>query len=129
METPAKCIGVDDARSLQDKWVDTRGKEIQEAQGYKDTREFWMSVEELQEYLDYVKEKSKEQGVDKPGIRVYLGAYAETEKRKSYSTLFLAPTKEKGSEEESLDGEATGENNYDIEPLNTISGGWPPIGY
>ena len=128
MKKPAKCISVEEARKVQDEWIRTRGKEIRRGQGYDDTREFWYSLEELQEYLDYVKEKSKEQGVKKPGIRIYLGAYPKTNGKKSYSTLFLAPTKEavKSTDDEDDESDA---NNYNIDPLNQNNGGQPPIDY
>ncbi|WP_424493774.1 hypothetical protein [Salinimicrobium sp. GXAS 041] len=128
MKKPVKCISVEEARKEQDEWVRTRGKEIERGQGYEDTREFWYSLDELQEYLDYVKEKSKEQGVKRPGIRIYLGAYPKTNGKKSYSTLFLAPTKEaiKSSDDEDDDSD---DNNYEIDPLNQNNGGQPPIDY
>lgn len=126
MEIPKKCITVEKARELQNNWKESRGKEIEAGQGYEDTREFWYSLDELQEYLDYVREKSKEQGVKNPGIRIYLSAYPKTAKKKSYSTLFLAPTKEI---EEEVDAEDLNENNYEIAPLNTVAGGWPPKNY
>ncbi len=130
MAKPSKCIPVAEAKALQDKWKETRALEIEQAQGYQDTREFWYSLEELQEYLDYVKEQSTAQGINKPGIRIYFGAYAKTSLKKSYATMFLAPTKEKsaiieGEEENSNNTE----NNYDIEPLNTVTGGNPPKEY
>lgn len=128
MEKPKKCISVEEARKEQDQWVRTRGKDIREGEGYEDTREFWYSLDELQEYLDYVREKSKEQGVNKPGIRFFLGAYPTTKEKKGYSTLFLAPTKEALEETESTD-EDSDPNNYEIEPYNTIATGWPPIEY
>ncbi len=128
MKKPKKCISVDDAKKLQKKWVDTRGKDIQECEGYEDTREFWYSLDELQEYLDFVREKSNEQEVKKPGIRIYLGAYPQTNDKKSFSTIFLAPTKEKSNSdgETAEDGD---ENNYEIEPMNQTNGGYPPKGY
>lgn len=127
MEKPKKCITIEEARELQNNWKGSRGKEIERGQGYEDTREFWYSLEELQEYLDYVKEKSKEQGVNKPGIRIYLSAYPKDQQKKSFSTIFLAPTKELSSVSETEEVES--ENNYEIEPLNTVSGGWPPKDY
>ena len=128
MEKPKKCISVEEARKEQDEWVNTRGKEIQRGQGYEDTREFWYSVDELQEYLDYVKEKSKEQGVEKPGIRFYLGAYPKTKEKKSYTTMFLSPTKE-ASGDTATSGEDSDPNNYEIEPMNITHGGYPPKDY
>lgn len=107
----------------------TRGKEIARGQGYEDTREFWYSLDELQEYLDYVREKSKEQGIKKPGIRFYLGVYTKTKGKNGYSTIFLSPTKEKSGDSDDETTEDGDENNYEIEPLNDSQGGWPPTSY
>ncbi|HSP12158.1 MAG TPA: hypothetical protein VLO29_06505, partial [Salegentibacter sp.] len=123
------CISVEEARKEQDEWVKTRGKAIERGQGYEDTREFWYSLEELQEYLDYVREKSREQGVEKPGIRIYLGAYPQSNEKKSYSTIFFAPTKEKSKATDEEKSEDVDENNYEIEPFNDSQGGWPPRSY
>jgi hypothetical protein len=130
MAKPNKCITVDDAKELQNKWKESRALEIEQAQGYQDTREFWYSLDELQEYLDYVKEQSTAQGINKPGIRIYFGAYAKTPVKKSYATIFLAPTKEKSAPlegEEDTSNNAV--NNYDIDPMNITSGGDPPKEY
>ncbi|MEP6262125.1 MAG: hypothetical protein ABJ092_11140 [Gillisia sp.] len=133
MAKPLKCIPVEEARKLQETWKSSRGKEIERAQKYVDTREFWYSLEELQEYLDYVKEKSAEEGVSNPGIRIYLGAYPGAAPRKSYSTVFLAPTKPLNSMESTGDTQEnageTQENNYSIDPLNHGQGGVPPLDY
>lgn len=125
MNRPQKCISISEARILQDTWKNSRGKEIQRGQGYEDTREFSFSVEELQQYLDYVKEKSREQGIENPGIRIYFASYPKNGPKKSYSTVFLAPTKGL----KILGTEEGNENNYEIEPLNTVTGGKPPIEY
>lgn len=127
MEKPAKCISVEQAREQQAEWVNTRGKEIERGGKFKDTRDFWYSLDELQEYLDYVREKSNEQGVEKPGIRFFLGAYPSS-RNKGYSTLFLSATKEKDTSKESEEEEKD-PNNYEIDPYNTIGTGWPPSTY
>jgi hypothetical protein len=130
MEKPKKCISVERAKALQIKWQESRGKDIDVAQGYQDKREFWYSVEELQEYLNYVKEKSAEQGVKNPGIRIYYGAYPKSSVKKSYATVFLAPTKERSAPAEGEDETSVNAvNNYDIDPLNESSGGMPPFTY
>ena len=130
MEKPKKCISVEKAKELQTKWQESRGKDIDLAQGYQDTREFWYSVEELQEYLNYVKEKSVEQGVKDPGIRIYFGAYQKSSIKKSYATVFLAPTKGKSAPLEGEDETSVNAvNNYNIDPLNESSGGMPPVTY
>lgn len=41
MERPVKCITVEKARELQKEWKKTRGEEIERAQLYEDTREFF----------------------------------------------------------------------------------------
>lgn len=128
MAKPAKCISVEKARELQDNWKKSRGKEIENAQGYEDTREFWYSLEELQEYLDYVREESAKQEIKKPGIRIYFASYPKSNQKKSYSTVFLAPTKESSSGEE-VEAVANQENNYEIDPFNLSTGGEPPINY
>lgn len=127
MTKPLKCISVEKARELQDDWKQSRAKEIENGQGYQDTREFSYSLEELQEYLDYVKEESAKQGVKKPGIRIYFASYPKSNEKKSYATVFLAPTKGNSGE----DAEAAGndENNYDIDPMNHGTGGKPPTNY
>lgn len=77
--------------------------------------------------MDYVKEKSREQGVENPGIRIYLGAYPGNGPERSYSTIFLSPTKK--SSENVENEEDSDLNNYDIEPLNDSQQGWPPKEY
>lgn len=127
MSKPKKCISVQEARELQKNWKSSRGKAIDRAQGFQDTREFWLSIEELEEYLKYVKEKSVEQEVENPGIRIYFGAYPPAAQNRGYSTVFLAPTKKSGSVESTVEDENV--NNYDIDPLNQTSGGVPPTEY
>ena len=117
MTKPSKCISVVDARKLQDNWVETRGAEISKAQG-TDQREFIYSVDELQEFLDYVKDESNKQGIKSPGIRIYFGAYDNSESK--LATVFLAPTK---------GGKIDSENNYNIDAFNFAGGGWPPRNY
>ncbi|SHJ06911.1 hypothetical protein [Aquimarina spongiae] len=129
MGKPKKCISVDEAKELQKVWCDTRTPEIDKCLGFVDAREFWWSVEDLLEYLKYVKKKSRKMGIDNPGIRVYLGAYPETKckKHKGYSTLFFAPT---GAPAGGLGkGGDTAPNNYSIEPMNIGEHGNPPLEY
>lgn len=116
-----KLISVEKARELQTNWNENQGKGIT-GRGLRDVREFLFDLEDLQEYIDYVREKSQEQGIQNPGLRIYLGAYAD---RKKVSTVFLAPTKTV----KSMELEEDVENNYEISPLNTVIGGYPPINF
>ena len=129
MGKPKKCISVDEAKELQKVWCDTRTPEIDKCLGFEDTRDFWWSVEDLMEYLKYVKKQSRKMGVKDPGIRIYFGAYPETKckMKKGFSTVFLAPT---GAPVGGVgkDGD-TAPNNYGIDPMNFGSSGNPPHSY
>ncbi len=136
MAKPKKCISTEKAVSLQDYWCDTRGKMIAEGCGYEDCREFWYSIDEIEEYIKYFKKKAKKLGL-KPknlGLRVYLGTYPATEeKHDGLSTIFFAPTvkkkpKSKGKEGALVD-DSQEENIYSISPMNLGGTGWPPINY
>ena len=119
MAKPDKCISVQKAKELHDNWVSSREPAITSMRNnVQDTREFVFSVAELEEFLEYVKSESKNQGINKPGIRIYFAAYNDVNSDRA--TLFLAPT----------DGDQIdSDNNYDIEPLNFVGGGWPPKTY
>ncbi|MEZ4794841.1 MAG: hypothetical protein R2773_05090 [Flavobacteriaceae bacterium] len=118
MAKPSKCISVAEARALQSNWMATRAADIQKVQGINDTRDFTFSVNDLQEFLDYVQQESSKQGIANPGIRIYFGAYGEASGGKA--TVFLAAT-------DGTDGDSG--NNYDIDPLNRGINGWPPNAY
>lgn len=118
MSKPSKCVTVEEARILQENWDVTRKPIIDEGLGYTDATEVFYSVEELEEYLNYVKELSNEQEIFNPGIRIYFGAYNNEESNKA--TVFLAPT---------LENDKNSENNYSIDPLNSGQNGWPPKKY
>lgn len=115
MTKPSNCIAVAEAKELHSNWVKTRALYIENELSAPDTCEFLFSVEELQEFLDYVKA-----GTEKytPGIRIYFAAY-DTEKS-DRATVFLAPT---------LGVTAVAENNYNLEPLNRALQGLPPKNY
>jgi hypothetical protein len=118
VKKPAKCISVEAARVLQDNWAETRKPPIDKALGYEDAREVFYTIEELEEFLNYVKDESKKQGITNPGIRIFFGAYNDDKSNKA--TVFLAPTN--GDDKNS-------DNNYNINPFNLNTGGWPPKNY
>jgi len=127
---PKNCISVKDAKELEKTWCDTRTPEIDKCLKFVDTREFEWSVEELMDYLKYVKRKSKKQGILNPGVRVYLGAYPKEKCKmeRGYSTVFFAPT---GTAErsEGKGGAVRMPNNYKIKPFNGGGSGNPPFSY
>ncbi|NER13921.1 hypothetical protein GWK08_10750 [Leptobacterium flavescens] len=138
MGKPKKLITKDEAIALEDYWLKTRGKAIEGACGYQDCREYWYSLNDLQDYIDYVKKKAKKKGYKTKdlGLRIYLGTYPPTkDKHDGLSTVFLAPTVKKSQppksqgKDGSTDGDDDQENIYDIEPLNKGGNGWPPNNY
>ena len=129
MERPVKCIAVEEARALQNNWKKSRGREIERGQGFEDTCDFWYSIAELEEYIEYVKKKSAEQGINNPGLRIYLGAYPTQGKKKSLTTIFITPTTDEIVETSAADNEEVYINNYSIAPLNLSQSGWPPREY
>ncbi|MBP2833634.1 hypothetical protein J8281_15670 [Aquimarina sp. U1-2] len=126
---PEKCISVEEAKVLQDTWCCTRTPEIDRCIGFEDHREFWWSLDELMDYLKYVKRKSRKQGIHDPGIRLYFGAYPKEQCKmgKGYATAFFAPTGSPvGEQGKGLDNAP---NNYNIEAYNQGGSGNPPFEY
>ncbi|TRO65190.1 hypothetical protein [Christiangramia sabulilitoris] len=128
MEKPENCIPRSEAHELSETWWNSRGKAIENAVKHKDVCAVNFSIAELEDYLAYVKENSKD--VNDPGISIWMGTYPEDdekvpEKKKGYSTVFLSPTRKKapGTYEE---GENDFEENEEIDPMNGGSGLWPP---
>ncbi|MGV6829488.1 MAG: hypothetical protein ACWA45_08825 [Flavobacteriales bacterium] len=118
MSKPKNCITVTKAKELQKNWNDTRAIYIEDAMGSKDACAITFNIDQLQEFVDYVKSESKKQGIAKPGIRVYFAAYNEENNNKA--TVFLNAT-------ENDHGDSA--NNYRIDPLNLGQDGWPPKSY
>ena len=118
MGRPKNCITVTEAKALQKNWNDTRATYIKAAMGASDVCAVTFNIDQLQEFIDYVKSESVTKGIDQPGIRVYFAA--KDNKDGGKATVFLNAT-------ESDDGDS--DNNYGIDPFNRGSGGWPPHAY
>jgi hypothetical protein len=120
-----KKITIAKAKKLQKKWWDTRLNVTKNGKEHKDTCQFYFTVDELQTYLNEVKNKSKEG--DTPGINIWFGAYDETADTPSLATVFLAATKRVKSDDPELEYEDVA--NDEIDPLNDTVGNWPPTIY
>jgi hypothetical protein len=118
MPKPSTCIPVSEAEKLQKKWMDTRAKDIERAQQREEVCAVTFNIDQLQEYINYVKEESANQEIASPAIRVYFAAYDDATSNKA--TVFLCAA-------EGVDGNS--KTNYNIEPLNKGNGGWPPKAY
>lgn len=130
MAKPAKTISVEKAKEIQKYWMDTRANLIDANLKYKDSSDFYYTLDELQEFLNYVKEQSYLQEVKKPGVRIFFSAYPKTSENKSYANIILVPMREKqGTLEENMDDPVNHEINYDIDPFNSGNAGMPPNRY
>jgi hypothetical protein len=103
----------------------------------EDANAVWFSVEELENYIHYIKSKGEKTGYDVNGIRIYFGVYPEQKKyaeKAGLMTVFLQATGNKirkvVKEEEVQTFElmmANGEGDISsIEPMNYGSIGRPP---
>ena len=93
----------------------------------------WYSLEDLEGYINYVKEQALENKVNVNGIRFYFGVYPESTSDKSkagQNTLFMCPTKSSlafNAEGKSGDDECNNsEDVTTISAMNYGSGGNPP---
>jgi hypothetical protein len=103
----------------------------------EDANAVWFSVEELENYIHYIKSKGEKTGYDVNGIRIYFGVYPEQKKyaeKAGLMTVFLQATGNKirkaVKQEEVQTFElmmANGEGDISsIEPMNYGSIGRPP---
>lgn len=118
MGRPKNCITVAEAKALQKNWNDNQAKDLERATGSKSVIAVTFNIDQLQEFIDYVKTESVKKSIDNPGIRVYFAA--KDSKDGGKANVFLNAT-------ESDDGNSA--NNYDVDPLNRGTGGWPPFAY
>ena len=118
MSRPTDCITVAAAKAVQANWNNNQAKDIESAMGSKDVIAVTFNIDQLQEYIDYVKAESKTQGFNNPGIRVYFAAKASMAGGKA--TVFFNPTEDDGG---------NSKNNYGIDALNGGGAGWPPNAY
>ncbi len=127
-----------EAKKLNNQFVKTRSKELNKIiekldnkPNKKDSLSTWFSLDELENYIAYVKEVGAKKGLDINGLRVYFGAYGKNIKNPSknnFSTVFFVPTIPKkqtisksviNTVEDSSDTEV-------IDALNLGTVGYPP---
>ena len=133
LDLPNGLISPEEAKKLNQQFVKTRSKDLnrivkKESGNPKkeDALSCWFSLEELKNYITYVESKA----LDVNGLRVYFGAYSNTDKKqekKDLSTVFFVPTRLKpGSSQK--DGVAGGVNSDigNVDGLNAGTVGHPP---
>lgn len=101
----------------------------------QDANAIWYSLEELENYIHYIKVKGAQDGYNVDGIRFYFGVYPEDEKhgeKAGMTTLFLAPTGKKVENNTAkiqsfaLVQDQESSDIQSVEPMNYGSIGRPP---
>lgn len=118
MLKPKNCIPVVDAQALQKNWNDNQAIDIEKARGTQDVIAVTFNIDQLQEFINYVKAESKTEGINSPGIRVYFAA--KDSLNGGNATVFFTASENDGG---------NSKNNYNIDPLNLGNGGYPPKAY
>lgn len=133
---PKQLIKAEKAKELNRNYIETRHRLISGSIGKEDANAAWYSLEELENYINYIKKEGKAKGYKVDGIRFYLGAYPNDNSAEgNMTTIFLTPT---GKRTEVQKGSVINlpvtsmqqvETNPDIEeisPLNYGGMGHPP---
>ncbi|MBD1429706.1 MULTISPECIES: hypothetical protein [Sphingobacterium] len=126
-----KLINYKEGTLLFDEYSNTNNKVLTEfRKGEPDSRWYWISLEDLEGYIHYVKENAKKQQLENLGLRIYLGKYPlDYPKDKmanpdyaGYQTIFIVPTTQTTTSQnqniKSLTSTSTSRN----EDITTISG-------
>lgn len=128
---PKQLISLEKAKELNENYNETRARLHQEKMGKEDANAVWYSLEELENYIAYVKKQGAEKGYVVDGIRLYMGVYSttEAESKAGYSTIFLAPTGQQskgGSQQKSATNKEGSPDILEINAMNFGSMGNPP---
>lgn len=129
---PKQLISTAKAKELNQNFITKRANLNKMAIGKEDANAIWYSLEELENYIEYIKSSGSEKGFVVDGIRFYFGVYSESEGKgkAGYTTLFLSPTGKSINEKRAVElTEEEAGNSQDIaliEPLNFGSMGNPP---
>lgn len=100
MPTPTGIISAAEAQELNDNWTNLRGRANDNAAGKTDNRSSWYSFDDMQNFLDLIKEDNPEVN----GVRFYLGVEKTATDPKGYTTIFMVPTKDNDGENQDIIG-------------------------
>lgn len=136
LERPTQLITRKFAKDLHLNFMKYRASIITKYIKKEDANAVWFSVEELENYIEYIKSKGEKTGYDVNGIRIYFGVYPEQKKyaeKAGLMTVFLQATGKKiranTKNEVQTFALLREESNADIssiEPMNYGSIGRPP---
>lgn len=142
---PSGLITTLQAENLQHNFLEKKEQIIDGSKEYNnDVRDFWFSVDRLEDYICYAKNEAKKQGKSVSGFRIYLGAQplasqVPTGAPVGLNTVFIVPTEHvmpaatlmKLTSTPNSKGNAKGNpkdntNITTIDPLDFAGGGNPP---
>nr|WP_294936552.1 hypothetical protein [uncultured Flavobacterium sp.] len=130
---PTQLISVARGMELSSNYCAQKGTMLKTALGDDDANAVWYSLQELENYIAYIKSEGLNKGYIVDGIRFHLGLYPQEELhgKAGYTTIFLSPTGIAVGENPlaSLTSREEGDGSEDIteiEPLNFGSMGNPP---
>jgi|GEM_PF-742323 len=93
---PSQTISLDQAQRLQEEYVRTRSGIVNKTLGFEDTRDFWFSLDSVEQYIRYVRSESKKQDLKDLGLRIFYAAYPKDDKEEwpdpGFSTVIIVPT-------------------------------------
>ncbi|MDR7211855.1 hypothetical protein [Flavobacterium piscis] len=95
---PTQLITKKFAKDLHLNFMKCRASIIAKYIKKEDANAVWFSVEELENYIHYIKSKGEKTGYDVNGIRFYFGVYPDEKKyaeKAGLMTLFLTATGKK----------------------------------
>ncbi|MDQ6530541.1 hypothetical protein [Flavobacterium sp. LHD-85] len=131
---PSQLITKEFARQLNVNYNNKRASLTAKREQKEDANAIWYSLEELENYIHYIRTNGAKDGYNVDGIRFYFGVYPDDEahgEKAGLTTLFLVPTgkKAKSSTEQVQSFALMQETSSDIqsiEPMNYGNIGRPP---
>ena len=125
---PEQAISIEEAKVLQQEFVRTRAGIINDSlfkdSKEVDTRDFWFSLETIEQYVAYVKSEGANKGYKDMGIRIFFAAYPKNSRDPradpGFSTVILAPTKGKPP---------VGNGFFPMAPIQDPAGGIQALNY
>lgn len=92
---PSQLITKEFARQLNVNYNTKKASLTSKKAQKEDANAIWYSLEELENYIHYIKTNGAKDGYNVDGIRFYFGVYPDDEKhgeKAGLTTLFLVPT-------------------------------------
>lgn len=132
---PSQLITKEFARQLNVNYNNKRASLTAKKAEKEDANAIWYSLEELENYIHYIKTNGTKDGYNVDGIRFYFGVYPDDEKhgeKAGLTTLFLVPTGKKIDNSTTkvqsfaLKQEAASSDIQSLEPMNYGNIGRPP---